>query len=425
MDILREDVTQLEAVIGLILGAAGLAVTLYFGRIPLKQYRERQSVDRFLRTRRFMKQATSGLRARAVVEHRLSIPEPEMPVIALPNWVLKQPLPIELLEFDLSPATDRAPNSSNDIYQSFRRYLPINASGERIARYHEAVSMFDAPKNWFDAVSYCIRAVRVSAGHGVTLSLGASRYWEGFDATQSLSHEAAHLYLKTSGRKITGKLRRSLGDPLDFTRRECPSGFATLTIRRGAAGATFYLHRRDERVATAQNRTSVVPAGEFQPSDDSRYATVQDLDIWRSIMREYAEEFLGLEEARVRRGAPIDYLHESPYKELEQAKRAGTVRLFVLGFGVEPLNWKFTIQTVCIFDDQVFDQIFSEMVPENAEGFFELQTLHRNNLLPFGGWPFDQETVEGYLSDEEPGSTSLLALALAWKHREALDLDYS
>lgn len=40
------------------------------------------------------------------------------------------------------------------------------------------------------------------------------------------------------------------------------------------SGASFYLHRRGDQVAVGQNETSLVPAGELQPSDGPRFGCV-------------------------------------------------------------------------------------------------------------------------------------------------------
>jgi hypothetical protein len=50
----------------------------------------------------------------------------------------------------------------------------------------------------------------------------------------------------------------------------------------------------------------VIPAGEFTPSDVGLQAQSEDFDLWRNIMREYAEEFLDVEEAYSRGGHTIE-----------------------------------------------------------------------------------------------------------------------
>src|SRR5262249_46748273 len=148
---------------------------------------------------------------------------------------------------------------------------------------------------------------------------------------------------KSDGTKISGPYRRQLRDPFNLATRKCAIGFSVLTVRQAPNELSFFLHRRDGRVSTAKNRTGLIPAGEFQPSDDSGLSVRNDLDLWPAMMREYAEELLGMEEARFRRGAPIDYNRELPFRELQAARRRGTIRPYVIDVRIDPLSWKCAI----------------------------------------------------------------------------------
>jgi len=167
---------------------------------------------------------------------------------------------------------------------------------------------------------------------------------------------------------------------------------------------------------------NLIPAGEFQPSDDSRPALIHDLDLWFAMMREYAEEFLGIEEARVRRGAPIDYDHDEPFKRFQAARRRGEIRPYILGGGSKTQKKKAQIYTACIFEGPAFDRLFSGMVGENNEGVLELPTLHRVKREPLRGWAFDESTVRPYLAESRLGPSGRVTLGLSLKHRSALGI---
>jgi hypothetical protein len=49
-----------------------------------------------------------------------------------------------------------------------------------------------------------------------------------------------------------------------------------------------------------------MPAGVFQPSSVTQAAQAADFELWRNILREYSEEFLGNSE-HDGDGAQIDY----------------------------------------------------------------------------------------------------------------------
>jgi hypothetical protein len=62
------------------------------------------------------------------------------------------------------------------------------------------------------------------------------------------------------------------------------------------------LHSRDaSNVATSGGIVGVMPAGVFQPSTVRSGGHDADFDLWRNIMREYSEEFLGKPRALRRR----------------------------------------------------------------------------------------------------------------------------
>jgi hypothetical protein len=69
----------------------------------------------------------------------------------------------------------------------------------------------------------------------------------------------------------------------------------TLTIRLDRSGTgTVILHNRSAtNFATSGGIVGVMPAGVFQPSTVRGGLRGKDFDLWRNIMREYSEEFLG------------------------------------------------------------------------------------------------------------------------------------
>lgn len=407
----------LGTVLSLVLAVISVVVSVYFGRYSARQLAERTSIRRFLRVRQAL--SRSGLDiSRVALASSLELTPAGVPyVLARQGWILDRPCRLENLELRLVDLAEG--DWGVDRLRTLRRYLPVDATGRRFDRYHEAVTAFDPPLLWFDAKTYRLLGVEF-AGPALCLQVGASKYWDCFDFSEGLRHEAAHHYLASGGTKVGGAFRRSLGDPFDLAGRHCGLGFATLTLRRGDCGASFYLHRRGDQVASGKNETSLVPSGEFQPSDDSRFALRRDLDVWLAMMREYAEEFLNLDEVRQGRGAPIDYAAQSPFRELQAARTAGLIRPYLLGIGLYPTSWKAEILTVCVFDAVAFDDIFRELAPENREGVLEIPTPRRTAPAPLTGWDFDQHTVQEYLHDPSLGPPTKAVLELVWRHRATI-----
>jgi hypothetical protein len=178
------------------------------------------------------------------------------------------------------------------------------------------------------------------------------------------------------------------------------------------------MHRRDsKKVAAAMGVYHVVPAGEFQPAGINPGDFGADMDLWRNMVREYAEEFLGLPDSIGSTGRTIDFDKDEPYASISRARASGDATPFFLGIGIDPLTLKPEILTVCVFSDMAFDRIFGDMPEKNTEG--RLVSGHRNL-----GVPFTQEGVDTYLktASVETLPAGAGCLALAWRWRGALRL---
>jgi hypothetical protein len=248
------------------------------------------------------------------------------------------------------------------------------------------------------------------------LQLTHGWYFDALNTTEALGFEAATEDLRHPG-SIVGPYRRALTNPFALGRRCAIPGISVLTLGRGPEGETrFYLHKRSgERVSVARNVFHVAPAGEFQPADISREALADDFDLWRSIMREYAEEFFGVEDARGRSGRALDYDHRWPMSALQSAKGAGDLKLHFLGLGLDPLTWKPEILVAAVFERETFTEVFADLQTHNEEG-----TL----ILGQDGYGirFDSAAVSRYGEQSGTLAAGQAAIALAWSHRDVLGI---
>src|SRR5207249_2239084 len=110
--------------------------------------------------------------------------------------------------------------------------------------------------------------------------------------------------------------RTAISDPFDPTQLPMSPGISTLTIRHDPHGEhRFVLHERDGgKVADGGGLCHVMPAGEFQPSSLHPVNVRNDFSLWRNIMREYSEEFLGNAEHDGNGPGPIDYIADEPFR---------------------------------------------------------------------------------------------------------------
>ena len=411
---------------GVVLAVAGTWYARSSVGPAVRQERRERRRESFRAVRRWMR-ALGNERQIVQAAHRahadLLAPAPMNLFIAEPGWILSEPLDLDRLTVELADDDDvaRVPEES---YEPLRRYWPLGPDDKPVARYHEAVTQFDTPPGiWFNAPSYRLLGVERRTDGGFTLRVGTTTYWDGYDSWAALQFEAAHQLRETAGASLAGPYRRSLGTPFSLTNRNCAIGISVLTVCRTRKGPFFYLQRRGAaQVATMGGMAGLIPAGEFQPSSAAYAAVRSDADVWRCIMREFAEEFLGRQDLTEQRAALADYERESPFRELQRARLNGWVRPSILDIGFDPVSWKAGIRLVCVFDEDAYLDIFRGMQPDSREGPLELSSLHRIGDDPLEGMPFDEETVGRYLKDPTITEAARLCIGLTWKHREKLGL---
>ena len=422
------------AVISTAVAAIGLVVAYAAFRRSLKDKGAgEQQEAAFLRVRRELKSVSARAHLESVAkeaqrEHLLAEP---VPLLVRPGWIVSAPLPLDAVRVDWAePAVTESRLSAEfqPAREVTRRYWP--GAGHYRDTYHDVIERLEDPdpKLFFNGSSFRLLAVSSEPGapgrekFPVTLTFTAGWYFDALDTTDVLGYETAALSLsprqRDAARCMRGPYRRWLGSPFDLRKRCGVPGVNTLTIRQGTPAPTFLLHERSARkVATSQAVTHVAPAGEFQPRDLSHLAGIVDLDLWSNIAREYAEELLGLSDAQ---GQSIEMRYSSRLDEvisaLNDARASGGVTVWYLGAGLDPLTWKPEILTAAVFEPEVFDTLFHDMVAENDEGRFIFRDAETKSMIPFTEGNVDTSFRDTYL----PAGTA--CLALAWRHRQALGI---
>jgi hypothetical protein len=413
-------------VAGVVLAVAGTWYARWSGGPAVREERRQRSRESFRAVRRWMGEPGNQRQVAAAV-HRahagLLAPAPMNLFITDPAWVLPEPLDLDRLTVQLVDEDD-VPPVAEESYEPLRRCWPLGADNRPVARYHEAVAEFDTPPAiWFNAPSYRLLGVERGADGGFELRVGTTTYWDGYDSWSGLQFEAARQLRESGGASPVGPYRTSLGSPFSLTNRNCAIGISVLTVCRTRKGPLFYLQHRDAaQVATMGGMAGLVPAGEFQPSSAAYAALHSDADVWRCVMREFAEEFLGRPDLNEQRAALVDYKRESPFRELERARRNGWVRPYILDIGFDPVSWKAGIRLVCVFDEGSYLEIFHGMHAGSDEGRLELSSLVRAGDEPLDGMPFNEETVRRYLKAPNITEAARLCIGLTWEHREKLGL---
>ncbi len=293
---------------------------------------------------------------------------------------------------------------------------PLRPDGARYASYADAVAALDRPALFENRPCYRLLDARLAAPAG--LRIGETSYFEGTDLGHAVAHELAAAWQRPGDavRMTDLPLRALAGDPCALARRAALVAVTTLTLRRDAAGgASFVLHWRDPaKVNHGGGLYQVMPVGLFQPVTDAAAAIRHDLSLWKSMAREFSEEFLGTPEDYQTSGGLLDYEGWPFYRRLTAARREGRLRVYCLGLGVDPLTFATDVLAVAVFDAPLFDAEFARLVALNAEG----------RVVTSGGpagIPFTAETVARLTGGREPLQASGAAvLGLAWEHRARL-----
>ncbi|MBG0819402.1 hypothetical protein HS048_01305 [Planomonospora sp. ID91781] len=185
--------------------------------------------------------------------------------------------------------------------------------------YSQAMEALDKPRLFEDRT--CYRLLDVDWPE---LGFARGRYFDGVDVGEAAAHEFAAARLLA---EADLPLRRLVADPTDLRPRVALPAISMLTLRRDSCtGAmTFVLHWRDPaRVAHGGGLYQVMPVGVFQPAEEAA-----DFDLWKCVVREYAEEFLGRPEVY---GDAFDYGAWPLYQELTEAREDGRLRRWCSGW---------------------------------------------------------------------------------------------
>ena len=343
-------------------------------------------------------------------------------VLSKPEWMAPAPLPLDRIQLAWDNRLD-APRVVGSEQQASDN-LPLQKNGRRFERYSRAIAGIERPTLFENRVSYRLAEVDWTPT-AAYLQFGYTTYFDMVDVCEAVAHETAaawHAFGETKTWLATPNwtrlpFRSMLHDPFDLAARPLLPSIDTLTIRVESDGsASFLLHRRNSaNVALAGGYYHVMPCGVFQPSTLAPWDQSNDFDLWRNMMREFSEEFLGMPEADGTSGAPIDYAHTEPFRSLNDARHSGALRAYCFGIGLDPLTLAGEVLAVVVVEASVYDRVFADLVSTNAEG-----SVVAASPSIADGIPFTEQNVRRLLDDEPLAPAAAACLDLAWQHRSEL-----
>lgn len=376
------------------------------------------SQDEWRQVRRYLAAHAATLTRTAAGLYPQSRKVASTPLLTREEWMAADPVDIRDVQLAWVEGPQRKLVQGTEA--EARLLLPLRAPGHQFESYTAAVRYLDRPTLFENRPTYrLLEATMAIASAGLRFSLAT--YFEMIDVSQAVSHELAAAQMRATHAASLGRLpfRSLIGDPFDLDRRPVQAAIDAVTLRRDlrSGSASFLLHWRDPaKVAVGGGLYSVMPVGVFQPSTVDPWGQRVDLDLWRNLVREFSEEFLGMPEHDGSAGARIDYEMWPLYRTLSRARDAGSVRVCCFGLGVDPLGLGVDLLTAVVIDSDVFDDVFGDRVEINAEGYVAKDDTPTTTV----GFPFTEEYIHRFVRAEPMGPGGAACLALAWRHREAL-----
>ena len=321
-------------------------------------------------------------------------------LLTSPGWL--PAAPVALADIALEFAAAAGPPATAVRAADATPVLPGRPDGTRYLRYSDALRDLAAPAVFENRPTYRVTDAELTCG---TPRLAFTRgcYFDGIDTGEAAAHEYAAMRL--DGRPAG--LRARIGDPCVLRRRPANLAIAALTLRldRARGRAWFLLHWRDPaKVGHAGGLYQVIPVGVFQPSGETAADERADFSLWRSMIREYAEELCGRSEDY----GTLDYEAWPFARRMTEALDGGQIRVWCLGLGVDPLTYATDLLTVAVIDSDVFDELFHLTPRGNEEGI----------VLAAREWA--AHVIDRSVTREPMQAAGAGVLRLAWAHREAL-----
>ena len=338
------------------------------------------------------------------------------PLLAPARWVPTTPLPLDTVILDLNDGS-RSVGAAGLAARAATVVLPERLDGGRYESYSDALAQLTGRK-FENRQTYRLRYADLWST-APTLRFGLGTYFDHLDIGEACAHEftAGQLGLLDPAEH---RIRATVGDPCDPDRRPMNLAISTLTLRfdRKARETTFLMHRRDpEKVGHAAGLYQVLPTGVFQAADDAHWNRLNDFSLWRSMVREYAEELLGASEDYGAERAPIDYEAWPFAARMKHGLVCGGIRPYALGMGVDPLTLATDLLTVVVIDAELYDELLHGAVALNDEGEV-LSSL--DGVSTSHGVPFTRDVVDRFVRDEPIQAAGAALLWSVWKERELI-----
>jgi len=363
------------------------------------------SEEQWLRINAYLRRNRYSLAVAAAGEYPDAVRLAGTPLLSAPAWRLPAPIPLASVRLDFRPQTPLP--ALPDLASVAPYALPTRADGRRYQRYCDVIESLAAPAVFENRPIYRLVSADLT-GAEPRLGFARGRFFDGVNVGGPAAFEYAASAIGVTGHRA---YREAFGDPTSLTVRSAAMATSALTLRydRATGTATFPTHYRDPAlVGHAGGLYQVIPVGIFQPSGEAAWNEENDFDLWRGLLREYAEELLGASEEYGSEDAPIDYRAWPLARAMTDALTTGEIRAYCLGLGTDPLTFAMDLLAVVVIDAPLYDELFGALVEDNAEG---------RVIAPRA---FDEAAIKELTTDVPLQAAAAALLTLAHQHRDAL-----
>ncbi|HEY7644137.1 MAG TPA: hypothetical protein VH858_03805 [Hyphomicrobiales bacterium] len=355
---------------------------LLLGR-PIQESRERwlPAIRYFAKERTALARVAINYYRNHDDSHILDIDDLSFPLLTKPGWIRSKPILLQ-------ETTERQHLRYPDAGRSFSPQRLTGLRGDYVAykggiAYATRKSIKPEPQH--NGEIFCAKHVLKDEHGFIGFEYFLSRYFSYINTCEVLGAELADWIIANKEEMLPPELmlRGAPENAYNLEARASYPGVNCLTVflnfkptKLHDYGNYFLIHKRDETQLQAQNTVHVVPAGGHQGF--ARGAQPEDTAIWRTMLREFAEELFNKEQISRQHETWADFLKYKDVKKIKDVffgSATSAARAYLHGFGLDPITLKPEILITIIIDWRIAEKQWRGV---QLKFNWELQTQHKN-----------------------------------------------
>lgn len=353
--------------------------TAYGKEIQSHRERWRPAIRYFAERRSHLASIAKDFYRKVDHSQNLAIGELDFPLLTQNGWIRSEPLPLtEHTEGLHEPDPGRA----------FEPRKLVGLRGDYVAykgalAYATRRKVKSEPQH--NGEIFCSKLVNTDSGGFTGFRYFLSRYFDYINTCEVLGAELADWVISNpnSSSPPTLPFRGTPENAFDLENRatypgvNCLSIFLNYSESRLPRGDYFLLHKRDETQLQAQNSVHVVPAGGHQGYAKGGWR--EDTAIWRTMVREFAEELFDQENLYRQ---PETWENFLDYKDVRKIKKVffdepnPAAEVYLHGFGLDPVTLKPEVLLTIVID---WDVVLTRLAGARLKFNWELQRKRKKS----------------------------------------------